>query len=90
MHLSVYVSTFSANLTVIDRTYASTRTHTSDVLSEPDVCVRLPVYVSTFSANLTVIARAMSPGLVFTLLLRRAEKPTLNLHIGMLTYADVC
>ena len=90
MHLSVYVSTFSVSLTLIARTYASIRTHKSDVLSEPDVCVRMSVYVSTFSANLTVIARPMLPGLVFTLLVRRAEKPTLNLHIGMLPYADVC
>jgi hypothetical protein len=69
------------------RTYVSVRV---DVLGEPDVCVRMSVYVSTFSANLTVIARPVSPGLVFTLLVRRAEKPTINLHIGMLTYADVC
>ena len=68
------------------RTYVSVRV---DVLGEPDVCVRMSdvcvrmsVYVSTFSANLTVIARPVSPGLVFTLLVRRAEKPTLNLHTG--------
>jgi len=35
------------------------------------------VYVSTFSSNLTVTARALSKGLSFTLVVRRAEKPTL-------------
>ena len=39
------------------------------------------VYVSTFSSNLTVVARPLTQGLALTLVVRRAEKPTLVTYI---------